>query len=325
MAVDCGATGVKLYVPQISYRTRWLTVAAWGVCMVFYLSWIFEPVVSRYTDWWYPSVYLRLVAYMFFGGFKPLFRGEGLYGVLGFDPTSPWRWSGIADYSYNLYLLGWFSVFVLSALLFLPRRSERQSMLPAKRRPTISSVIAAAFGASVLTMGFGALVLGLASQWDSLIVWINTTLSSKLAAARLPGFAGALSVLVGFAVVLLMTVMWTFVLHGLWRRRERYWQYERMTLWLMVGAVMLLIVAGISHGAASYLDHEDGAYTGLALGWTVLFWAWGCRIRLLFLLPRFEQSPADTLCMACGYDLRGTMAAGRSECPECGARIVLGA
>ena len=27
----------------------------------------------------------------------------------------------------------------------------------------------------------------------------------------------------------------------------------------------------------------------------------------------------DQFCFACGYDLRGTIAAGRSQCPECGA------
>ena len=310
-----GATGVKLYIPQISYRTRWLTVAAWGVCMVFYVSWLFEPVVERYTDWWYPIGYLELVWHVYFGGLDSHIHGEGLVDVLGFDYWARWQLAWTSDYSYYVYLFGWLGVLILFALLFLPRRSEQQSMLPAKRRPTISSVIAAAFGASVLTMGFGALVLALASQWGSLIAWINTTLSSKLVAARLPGFAGALSVLVGFAVIVLMTVVWTFVLHYLWRRRERYWQYERMTLWLMTAAVLLLIVAGLSHDAEEYYSHRKGTYTGLALGWTVLFWAWGCRIRLLFLLPRFEQSPADTLCMACGYDLRGTMAAGRSECP----------
>ncbi len=33
------------------------------------------------------------------------------------------------------------------------------------------------------------------------------------------------------------------------------------------------------------------------------------------------HKPARGICTKCGYDLRGTTAAGRTECPECGAPI----
>ena len=38
-------------------------------------------------------------------------------------------------------------------------------------------------------------------------------------------------------------------------------------------------------------------------------------------ISRIAREPAKNTCSACGYDLRGTLKAGRDECPECGARI----
>ena len=41
---------------------------------------------------------------------------------------------------------------------------------------------------------------------------------------------------------------------------------------------------------------------------------------LLALFDRVEEADAKR-CADCHYDLRGTLAAGRTECPECGAKI----
>jgi len=40
----------------------------------------------------------------------------------------------------------------------------------------------------------------------------------------------------------------------------------------------------------------------------------------IFLLMRQSQ---EGLCLRCGYDLRGTVSAGRTSCPECGHKVIL--
>jgi hypothetical protein len=55
----------------------------------------------------------------------------------------------------------------------------------------------------------------------------------------------------------------------------------------------------------------------------VLVFALGILLTLLFLRPRYlrELRERDSLCPACGYDLRGSLAAGGRVCPECGAQV----
>ena len=65
-----------------------------------------------------------------------------------------------------------------------------------------------------------------------------------------------------------------------------------------------------------------GSYTALIFGGTVLLWCFGPGIILLFLREKYRRERLFPTCDHCGYDLRGTLAAGRTECPECGAKIV---
>lgn len=60
------------------------------------------------------------------------------------------------------------------------------------------------------------------------------------------------------------------------------------------GCTLVLPVVIICYGAGRYLRHVGGRQ-----------------------LRRLEAGE----CMACGYDLRGTLAAGKTECPECGAAV----
>ncbi|MEX2213705.1 MAG: hypothetical protein WD768_06235 [Phycisphaeraceae bacterium] len=42
---------------------------------------------------------------------------------------------------------------------------------------------------------------------------------------------------------------------------------------------------------------------------------------LMVALRRYLHLPDPSLCASCGYDLRGTISAGRCDCPECGDEI----
>ncbi len=320
---------MRFYQPNVSYRMRWLVLAAWGVCAVVYVSWLFEPLTDEYLllpGWLWPSTYVRLSLHTVFGLFQDPLDGTGLFGVMALD----WDWWSFGfDYVYEVYLGVWLAGLAVMTLLFLPREQERESMLPARRRATFPSVAAAACAASVTTISAACLALKCYSWVLSnrsltvvdLVEWGTSFLSQfYLPLSDWDDVAGPIF---GFIEIGVLTGMWIPILLMTWRRRERYWQYERMTAWLMCANALLICVGSLMHDTSSYWDEDRvDTYIALALSSTILLWAWACRIRLLFLLRQYELQPPESTCHACGYDLRGTLAAGRKQCPECGAAIL---
>jgi hypothetical protein len=65
-----------------------------------------------------------------------------------------------------------------------------------------------------------------------------------------------------------------------------------------------------------------GTVAGVAMGLLSAAWAVGNTGILLLLHGRYREECQDRrLCLSCDYDLTGTLAAGRSECPECGRAV----
>ena len=126
-----------------------------------------------------------------------------------------------------------------------------------------------------------------------------------------------MSVLIWITAV---TAGWLFILDRQVQRRERFWQYEKISRRLIVAALLLMAAMTLARGGG-YCRRSEGTYTAFMAGWLILLCSWACRIRLLFLLRKYQLSPPDNSCFECGYDLRGTLAAERTECPECGAKI----
>ena len=133
-----------------------------------------------------------------------------------------------------------------------------------------------------------------------------------------------------------LAICWQGIYWFIWRRSERYWWLERVTLGLLVGAIILAGWSwgwGIVHYQGRYTHHiQSQWYSASAVmvmfvfSVTVALWAWGVRIGLLFRFAAYEKAARenpDGQCFACGYDLRGTLQAGREKCPECGQRILL--
>jgi len=59
------------------------------------------------------------------------------------------------------------------------------------------------------------------------------------------------------------------------------------------------------------------------------FWLMWCGLVMIVVgsicgIVRIRRRPLPGHCPACGYNLKGTLAAGRTECPECGAKIAVG-
>ena len=109
---------------------------------------------------------------------------------------------------------------------------------------------------------------------------------------------------------------------------EQYRRMMRIIILVTGYAVIALIVALVwprllAARPSPLVIYDYGAYhgnhTGRVLSITVLLWIWGCAVRLLFAHQAYLRTKHG-LCIRCGYDLRGTIAAGRRECPECGAQ-----
>jgi hypothetical protein len=307
---------------RLAIWLRWLMALAWGLVAVVYLDWLFAPLLhGRPGDggWWYPS---RFVFYAWksrtnLDWFR--FGDDGLRGVLGCPLETS---THVGRIVYGLTAGAFLAALLLAAGMFLSlgRRGLRE--LPAKRRPTAPSLAASSFLAGLLGAAGVALLL------DTLGVWGWVVLHSPrfmLELARLAPLArDGPSFWPGLVILLLACGFWVAVFSASWSYSTRYWQFERMTLALLViGGIILAATEALRFTLPSPPDgiEVDGRYTAAVLASTVMIWAWGCRILLLFRLRGFERMRNSVACFACGYDLSGTLAAERHDCPECGAPI----
>ena len=107
------------------------------------------------------------------------------------------------------------------------------------------------------------------------------------------------------------------------QRKKRHDALARLASWLFAGSLAELLACVPAHIITSRRSYcLAGLLTmlGILAGVYVMLFSFGPALALLFLRPRFrrEQMEDPPLCAACGYDLRGTLEAGRQACPECG-------
>jgi len=93
---------------------------------------------------------------------------------------------------------------------------------------------------------------------------------------------------------------------------------ERISFILIVASVPLALLSLVT----LILGEATCSYTVFYLAITTLLAASYCRLRLLYNHPRLTAENPVPECHACGYDLRGTVAAHLTQCPECGATII---
>jgi hypothetical protein len=105
--------------------------------------------------------------------------------------------------------------------------------------------------------------------------------------------------------------------------------FIRCSRWLRNGDALLRSVATLLTmaataalllgGALLMWDQHLDAYRMVvcSLGFVVL-WAGGVLLHVQFAARQHDRFRNPTICTQCAYDLRGTLAAGRHECPECG-------
>lgn len=190
-------------------------------------------------------------------------------------------------------------LFIFTQWLFLRPRKGWTFSLTEPARPMKRAAVGAGFAMALLSAGLiGAMMEGIGKlKWDD--VW------------GAPIFLWAA-----------MVVLWTFWAIIFWvyrRQQDRYTRIGRVLRGLIVGSTLELFIS-----AAVFVRQEDDcycarvSYTGLVFGGTVLIWAFGPGVILLFLREKYRQQKLSPICPICGYDLRGSFEAGSPVCPECG-------
>ncbi len=240
------------------------------------------------------------------------FRWLLLLAGLAFTGVSTWwliwwfiwpegPWGGLLD-------AGWQGIFVLGPLLlaqwwFLrPRRGWRIQII-AEGRPMKLAVVSAGFIAALLTAGFIFVFIEIINLYEALDYYWD-------------GWGT-----IGF--LLFVWAAWGFAFYHLWRHRDHYQWMAAILRRLVIGSVVEMLV---SVGVYAWNPHNQscecsrGSFWGIAFSATVLIWAFGPGIFLLFYWEKYRREKFQ-LCRTCGYDLTGTRAAGRTECPECGAAV----
>ncbi len=184
---------------------------------------------------------------------------------------------------------------------FLRPRSNWAVQLTKVGRPLKSTVISAAAMAMLLTIGFIALVLEIPNWWEKYLDNGWPTFFIEMA-------------------MLLLWGLWACIFFIYWRRGDRYTQLNGMIRNLVKGSILEAIVAIPVHVWAMRDRNcycARGSYTALVFSGTVLLWAFGPGVILLYMQRRHRRARCFPECRRCNYLLRG-LPPTTTQCPECG-------
>lgn len=228
-----------------AYRFRWLFLIAAVLCLVAGLWWLGSPLVvdGDGDDGTERIIPTLFLPTAFLGGFRDL----------------------DSKLAYGVYLTIFLGTLLLTQWMFLrPRRGWKVRMAETSR-PMKTAVAAAAFMAMMLSFGLMATMLELLQPevWEGAIEdgWM-------------------------VGIVTILWILWAITFYIYWRGGDRFAQLRTMIKGLIVGSVLELFVA---IGVYVWNPHEEdcwcarGSYTGLVFGATVMIWAFGPGLLLLFL------------------------------------------
>lgn len=170
----------------------------------------------------------------------------------------------------------------------------------------------------VLAASFMLLVLSAA---------LTLAIMELMEVGKQPNWDENLFIIVFWSVAPVVWFFWGVVLWFHVRNRPRLKVMSRLAGIVFVGSLAELLAAVPSHIVVS---RRPGCLVGL---WTmlgilagiyVMLFTFGPAIVLLFLRPRYRREQMESAtphCPRCDYDLRGTLSAGRTSCPECGQAL----
>jgi len=206
-------------------------------------------------------------------------------------------------YAVNAFFI--VGVLLLAQWYFLRPRGAWVARLTTTGRPLRSSVLIASAMAMLLTLGAVAVVLELPDLWAD---WMDEK-----------EFLNAAPWMFGGMIV--VWSIWFVIFAAYWQQGDRFTQLGRMIRGLVAGSLVEAFVAIPVH---IWLSRQKdcycarGSYTTLVCAGTVLFWAFGPGILLLYAHEKYRMAKLYPRCTKCDYDLRGLVS---EVCPECGTEI----
>lgn len=287
---------------------RRMLLVPWAICMLLTVAVFIHPVLPVEI----PGARRLVRGIMFYyDRHSPVSEVEPI--TIGVWGRQGWLSRSVpADVTAWIYAV----LFVVTLAMLLAPGPHWLARVSAQRRPNWVTVLGAAVMCGLLTSGVLATVLQVLNLWEPHlnVRWqvSSNDLKTWVATATLCSPA-------------IFAALWVLLLGAWCKRGTRFEQLHRLTLSLAVVSLLFIafsFVVQVLQGPPSWwAAHLVGSYTGLIFGGTVLLWAWTARHVLLFAYRGYERYLREhglPLCDKCGYDLRGTIAAGRSECPECG-------
>lgn len=322
----------KLNAVDLGYKIRWVYLAFWLMLVVYGLSWMSEMMFEGefYDKPWMPSLEIRYAIEDVTGLGRQSPNLHGFDGVLGmqFDYNN----GGVSWGRVGVACITAFTV-LFCMIMFVPLLA-RANQLPARRKLTWRAMAACLIMGSFLLTACVMIIVTQSADFFSFIYYGQW---EELPALSLRGGKG------GFNVPSVRSITWEYAAPTpactatilvsmiilvpafivLQRRADRYWILEKVSRWYAAIACIVAIVAiGLGElDATQVLGRREGYLSAQVLCTIVLTWALGCRVWLLFLLQKYRRGTTGNECFACGYDLRGTIAADRKECPECGTTV----
>ncbi len=317
-----------MQIINLGYRLRWLYLLLFlALAWLWWAVYLEGYLVPR--GWAHGAWLLHLIRAYWTGQQGGVSFGY-LGGAFGIDPASPF-WGRADPGLLSSLALALVLLWLALVPLYLGLRGRTRQRWPARTPLHAGAIVAAAIMAGVLSTGAVALLLVL---WDPRLYEQFTRFPYKLPwlTAVGPGrqpvwWAVAVAPV---ALTVAMTGVWAAVLA--WSRRYRkvgYWRLERVTRWLAVAAIALWLgrwvvphLASVQPGPGwGFSAMEVALHTASFAATSVLVWVAAVRTWLLFRYRAFEQAETEPVCFACGYDLRGSIPAGSTHCPECGMKI----
>jgi hypothetical protein len=229
--------------PDTAYRLRWTLLAVALAFLLAGIYWTTGPLLSGDGARLAP-LYLLPTSVL----------ADTLEGDSGTDDVRP-------------VVVLFLGLLLVTQWMFLrPRRGFRVRM-GEEARPLKTAVAAAAFMAAMLSVAAIAVVLEVFHAWNDVLNGLDERV--------------ALIAVLWFAVWLL----WATVFYVYWKKGTHFEQWRAMARGLIVGSMLELFVAS---GVFVWKSDDDncwcgrGSYTGLVFGATVMIWAFGPGLVLLF-------------------------------------------
>ena len=180
---------------------------------------------------------------------------------------------------YGINVIIVIGVIFLLQWLFLRSGKNWKIRLTTEGRPLKTSIFAAGLMATLLTTGGITLLLELPDWWQ------------PLQGDKNGGFY-TYSIPIIWAVMLVIWAIWAWIFFIYWKQGDRYTQSGKMIRGLVAGSILEIIVAVPVHIWATRQRECyccRGTYTTLILASTVLIWAFGPGIILLYMREKYRR------------------------------------